>query len=717
MEQPSSPDNARQSRGLARFWPVHGMPAPAQRQDQEQEQDEAEQSGSADSGSSPEQANDSGPAAVPHPALTNVTQMNETQMVALGSRRAPAPDQRGGPWNGFPPADSGFPPPESERSQRTAEAPRHGGAPVPSGSAPVSGNPMPRSPFAPTTFTADSAGQTSRSPFAPNGPAASAAEPSSGTPSPFAPAAPFAPGSAPGPGSFGSGPAEDSQTAGRPIVRPATPAPGAARFAMGPVPAAPAQQEAPGGEPEAQSEGAPDYRGGRSQRDDDPAEQSRYGDGRPAHIGRAETPGRTDAPAPASPGVHDPSTVNSQTDVNGQTDVSSQTDVNDRADANGQPSAGGRFEVSNRGEANGRAYVNGRPGSAGRPAAGWASVPTSGIPTISGNAAAPSSPGPAPAGAPHGEYADGGSAFAGPGVGEPASGSAADRRFADGSELVAQGHDLGAPGRGGPAAPGLDGSGFDGSSSSDAGVPGAAGGRSVMDPASAGVAGPPASAEPVESPWAGDGVRRDDLHGERPAGDGLHGEGVHGEGLSGRAAFRQSVLDQEAPTTGRRSREDGASSPIPAPRRLASLEDADAVTPRTRGRRAAPESNAAADGAAEANDAAQPTEAQPRSADPGAGPMRPGDINQSKIAFWDDEATKHFQTEWHEVKANFVDDPVTALTRAHDLITDAVNELTESLLAERDELDPLRTTSNPDTESMRMAMRGYRDFLERILAL
>ena len=84
---------------------------------------------------------------------------------------------------------------------------------------------------------------------------------------------------------------------------------------------------------------------------------------------------------------------------------------------------------------------------------------------------------------------------------------------------------------------------------------------------------------------------------------------------------------------------------------------------------------------------------------------------------WDEDAARHFRAAWHEVKAEFVDDPVTALTRAHDLLTDAVNELTEVLLAERDELDPLRGTSTPDTESMRMAMRGYREFLERILSL
>ena len=97
--------------------------------------------------------------------------------------------------------------------------------------------------------------------------------------------------------------------------------------------------------------------------------------------------------------------------------------------------------------------------------------------------------------------------------------------------------------------------------------------------------------------------------------------------------------------------------------------------------------------------------------------MRPGDVGQTRVMFFDDEAIQQFHVEWHDVKAQFVDDPVTALTRARDLLTEAVHELTGSLLAERDQLDPLRVSSTPDTESMRMAMRNYRDFLDRILAL
>ncbi|WP_305786382.1 hypothetical protein [Symbioplanes lichenis] len=103
--------------------------------------------------------------------------------------------------------------------------------------------------------------------------------------------------------------------------------------------------------------------------------------------------------------------------------------------------------------------------------------------------------------------------------------------------------------------------------------------------------------------------------------------------------------------------------------------------------------------------------------DLGVAQRRPGDVGGTAISFWDEAAGARFRGEWHEVKAQFVDDPVSALERARDLISDAVGELSAAMLAERDELDPLRETSTPDTESMRMAMRNYRDFLDRILDL
>ncbi len=97
--------------------------------------------------------------------------------------------------------------------------------------------------------------------------------------------------------------------------------------------------------------------------------------------------------------------------------------------------------------------------------------------------------------------------------------------------------------------------------------------------------------------------------------------------------------------------------------------------------------------------------------------LRPGDIGETAVSFWDETTSQQFRAEWHEVKAQFVDDPVGALELARELISQAVQELSESMLAERDQLDPLRENATPDTESMRIAMRGYTEFLQRILSL
>ena len=178
------------------------------------------------------------------------------------------------------------------------------------------------------------------------------------------------------------------------------------------------------------------------------------------------------------------------------------------------------------------------------------------------------------------------------------------------------------------------------------------------------------------------------------------------------ATARRRSLEDDETDARRRSHEDAD-----AAGRRRSLEDADAA-----GRRRSTSLDDAAEPqtgrrSAHPDDGEAGHDTRPAPAGKRNAPKRPGDVGETHISFWDDEATKHFQAAWYSVKAEFVDDPVTALTRAHDLLTDAVNELTESLLAERDDLDPLRTTSTPDTESMRMAMRGYREFLDRILAL
>jgi hypothetical protein len=92
-------------------------------------------------------------------------------------------------------------------------------------------------------------------------------------------------------------------------------------------------------------------------------------------------------------------------------------------------------------------------------------------------------------------------------------------------------------------------------------------------------------------------------------------------------------------------------------------------------------------------------------------------VPETRIAVWSAESADALRAEWHEVKAQFVDEPTEALDHAQSLVAHAVQQLAETLLAEQVELDPRREEEAPDTEAMRVAMRRYRDFLDRILAL
>jgi hypothetical protein len=96
---------------------------------------------------------------------------------------------------------------------------------------------------------------------------------------------------------------------------------------------------------------------------------------------------------------------------------------------------------------------------------------------------------------------------------------------------------------------------------------------------------------------------------------------------------------------------------------------------------------------------------------------KPGDLAETQIAVWSEEAALRFREDWHLIKANFVDDPVAAVAQAQALVASAVHALGERLLAEQVDLDPRRQSDAPDTEALRVAMRQYRDFLDRVLSL
>lgn len=97
--------------------------------------------------------------------------------------------------------------------------------------------------------------------------------------------------------------------------------------------------------------------------------------------------------------------------------------------------------------------------------------------------------------------------------------------------------------------------------------------------------------------------------------------------------------------------------------------------------------------------------------------LRPGDVAEQPIAIWSDDVADDIRGRWAHLQAQFIDDPQAAVDSAKELVAETVQTLSDRLLAEQHEFDPYRDTARPDTETMRVAMRRYREFLDRILAL
>jgi len=76
-----------------------------------------------------------------------------------------------------------------------------------------------------------------------------------------------------------------------------------------------------------------------------------------------------------------------------------------------------------------------------------------------------------------------------------------------------------------------------------------------------------------------------------------------------------------------------------------------------------------------------------------------------------------FRARWADVQASFIDDPTRACEQADNLVDLVLVRLTERFTRERDGLVRQwdRGHEETDTEDLRMAMKGYRSLVDRLL--
>jgi hypothetical protein len=101
----------------------------------------------------------------------------------------------------------------------------------------------------------------------------------------------------------------------------------------------------------------------------------------------------------------------------------------------------------------------------------------------------------------------------------------------------------------------------------------------------------------------------------------------------------------------------------------------------------------------------------------GAGADNPA--TSGGLALFDNKTIERFRDDWRQLQLRFVDDPTAAAGQASALVDDVVTALREAVERQRSTLEGWHAgreaDETGDTEELRIAVRRYRDFLDRIL--
>lgn len=82
------------------------------------------------------------------------------------------------------------------------------------------------------------------------------------------------------------------------------------------------------------------------------------------------------------------------------------------------------------------------------------------------------------------------------------------------------------------------------------------------------------------------------------------------------------------------------------------------------------------------------------------------------------ESAESFRSRWQEIQTSFVDEPRRAVEQAEGLVAELMQQLAKTFADERSQLD--RESDRGDalsTEDLRVALRRYRSFFDRMLSI
>jgi hypothetical protein len=97
----------------------------------------------------------------------------------------------------------------------------------------------------------------------------------------------------------------------------------------------------------------------------------------------------------------------------------------------------------------------------------------------------------------------------------------------------------------------------------------------------------------------------------------------------------------------------------------------------------------------------------------------PGDTVRDELEpLFEDNESKQFRTQWLNIQSKFVDDPRESVKQADELVASVLKSVTMGFSDRRVSLEKQwNSGENISTEDLRVALKRYRSFFDRLLTL
>jgi enoyl-CoA hydratase/carnithine racemase len=96
----------------------------------------------------------------------------------------------------------------------------------------------------------------------------------------------------------------------------------------------------------------------------------------------------------------------------------------------------------------------------------------------------------------------------------------------------------------------------------------------------------------------------------------------------------------------------------------------------------------------------------------------PRDVDDRPSPLFADEELTGYRARWSGIQTGFVDEPRKAVEEADTLVAELMKRLADSFAEERRKLEgEWERSDRVSTEDLRIAMRRYRSFFERLLSI